>query len=31
MSPPNEAVAREDAQFRGVPTDDVLILSLIHI
>ena len=25
MSPPNEAVAREDAQFRGVPTDDVLI------
>ena len=25
MSPPNEAVARDDAQFRGVPTDDVLI------
>ena len=25
MSPPNEAVARDDAQFRGVPTEDVLI------
>ena len=25
MSPPNEAAARDDAQFRGVPTDDVLI------